>query len=299
VLAQDDLGLTELKLQYRTAPENPWSDLPLANFPAHPRDARVDTRWDASSLALLPGQSASFRLVVFDDNAVTGRGKAMSPEFQLRFPSVADLYQNVEEKQSGAQNTLEKVADQAKELQKTLDKLSRQQAQESAQGQNFERSEEMRGALQRQQEIGKQIDQAAQQLQQSIEDATERNAFDQDLMRKLNQVQELMEQIQSPEFKDAMRKMQQALENLDRRALERQMPEWRAENKDLVENLERTLDLLKKLREEEKLQELSKRAQDLKAQQDALNQEHEQSAKQPGDSKERKDLAERQQKAAE
>jgi len=299
VLAQDDLGLTELKLQYRTAPENPWSDLPLANFPAHPRDARVDTRWDASSLALLPGQSASFRLVVFDDNAVTGRGKAMSPEFQLRFPSVADLYQNVEEKQSGAQNTLEKVADQAKELQKTLDKLSRQQAQESAQGQNFERSEEMRGALQRQQEIGKQIDQAAQQLQQSIEDATERNAFDQDLMRKLNQVQELMEQIQSPEFKDAMRKMQQALENLDRRALERQMPEWRAENKDLVENLERTLDLLKKLREEEKLQELSKRAQDLKAQQDALNQEHEQSAKQSGDSKERKDLAERQQKAAE
>ena len=300
VLAQDDLGLTELKLQYRMAPENPWTDLPLANFPAHPRDARVDTRWDASGLALLPGQSAAFRLVLFDDNAVTGRGRAVSPEFQLRFPSVADLYQNVEQQQSGAQNTLERVAEQARELQKSLDKLSRQQQpQESAPGQNFERSEELRGALQRQQEIGRQIDQAAQQLQQSIDEAAERNAFDQELMRKLNQVQQLMEQIQSPEFKEALKKMQQAMENLDRRALERQMPQWRTENKELVENLERTLELLKKLREEEKLQELAKRAEDLKAQQDALNQEHEQSGKEQSDAKERKDLSDRQQRAAE
>src|SRR6185436_18962329 len=179
VLAQDDLGLTELKLQYRTTPENPWADLPLASFPAHPRDARVQAHWDASPLALLPGQSATFRFVVFDDNAVTGRGRTMSPEFQLRFPSLADLYQNVEEKQTGAQNTLERVADQARELQKSLDKMSRQQApQESAPGANFERSEEMRGAMQRQQEIGRQIDQAAQQLQQSIDEASERNAYD-------------------------------------------------------------------------------------------------------------------------
>jgi hypothetical protein len=300
VLAQDDLGLSELKLQYRTAPESPWTDLPLASFPAHPRDAHVETHWDASALALLPGQSASFRLVVFDDNAVSGRGRTMSPEFQLRFPSLADLYQNVEEHQTGAQNTLERVADQARELQKTLDKMSRQQApQEAAPGANFERSEELRGALQRQQDIGRQIDQAAQQLQQSTEQAAERNAFDQDLMRKMNQVQQLMQQIQSPEFKEALRKMQQALENLDRRALERQMPEWRSENKDLVENLERTLELLKKLREEEKVQELAQRAEELKAQQDALNQEHEQSASKPNDSKARQDLAQRQKQAGE
>ncbi|TMQ70883.1 MAG: hypothetical protein E6K80_07145 [Candidatus Eisenbacteria bacterium] len=113
-----------------------------------------------------------------------------------------------------------------------------------------------------------------------------------------------MKQIQSPEFKDALKKMQQALENLDRRALEQQMPDWRAQNQELLNNLERTLELLKKLREEEKVQELAKRAQDLKAQQDALNQEHRNAANRPDASKSEKDekgesLSERQKRAAE
>jgi hypothetical protein len=111
---------------------------------------------------------------------------------------------------------------------------------------------------------------------------------------------ELMQQIQSPEFKEALKKMQQALENLDRHALERQMPQWRAENQELLENLQRTLDLLKKLREEEKVEELAKRAAELKAQQDALNQEHQERAQSPNPSKSDKseNLSERQQRAA-
>ena len=78
--------------------------------------------------------------------------------------------------------------------------------------------------------------------------------------------------------------MQEALENLDRRALEQQMPQWRAENKQMLENLERTLELLKKLRDEEHLQALAQRAAELKSQQDALNREHEQSQSQTGES---------------
>jgi hypothetical protein len=300
VLAQDDLGLTELKLQVRKAPEAPWTDLPLTRFGGEPREARFESHWDAAPIGLLPGESASFRLVLFDDNAVSGRGSAVSPVFELRFPSLADLYQNIDDRQQGAQQSLEKVTEQAHELQKTLDKLSRQQPrEESAPSSSFERSEELRSALQRQQEIGRQIDQAAQQLQQSIEQAAERDAFHEDLMNKLRQVNELVQQIQSPEFKEALRKMQQALENLDRRALERQMPEWRADNKQLLENLERTLELLKKLREEERLQSLAQRADQLKAQQDALNREHQAAEeRKSADPAKQNDLGARQDQAA-
>src|SRR5262245_45127473 len=286
VLAQDDLGLTELLLQVRKGPDDPWSDMSLARFHGEPREARFESHWDASPIGLLPGQVASFRMVLFDDNAVSGRGRAVSPEFELRFPSLADLYENVDQRQEGAQKSLEKVTEQARDLQKTLDKLSRQQPrQESAPSQTFERSEELRSALQRQQEIGRQIDQAAQELQKSIEQSAEREAFNKDLMDKLRQVNELVQQIQSPEFKEALRKMQEALENLDRRALEQQMPQWRAENKQMLENLERTLELLKKLRDEERLQALAQRAAELKAQQDALNREHEQAQSKAGESK--------------
>src|SRR5262249_56271355 len=69
--------------------------------------------------------------------------------------------------------------------------------------------------------------------------------------------------------------MQDAMEKMDRRTLENELPNWREENQKMVDNLERTIELIKKLREEEKLQALAQRADELKALQDQLNQQFE------------------------
>jgi hypothetical protein len=310
VLGQDDLGLSELKLQYRKDPAAPWTESTLARFAGRPRDARVAARWDVSTLALLPGETAAFRFVLFDDNAVSGRGRAESQTFELRFPSLADLYDRIDDRQAGALKNLEKVSEQAQEMQKSLDKLARQQPQrpspQSPQAQ--QRSEELRSAVQRQQQLGQHIEEAARDLQQSVEHAAERQAFDEQLMDKLRELNDLLSQVQSEELKEAMQRMQEALERLDRESLERELPRLRQENQEMLTNLQRTIDLLKKLREEENLQSLAQRAEELKAQQDALNREHEARAQKPEASprreetpqqaREREALAEQQRRAA-
>jgi len=65
----------------------------------------------AAPVALLPGEIATFRLVAYDDNALTGRGMAVSPAFELRFPSLADLYDRMDERQGAAQSALERAAE--------------------------------------------------------------------------------------------------------------------------------------------------------------------------------------------
>jgi len=307
VLAQDDLGLSELRLQYRKDSAAPWTDLPLGQFGSRPREARVESRWDASPLGLMPGETATFRFELYDDNAVSGRGRAVSPTFELRFPSLADLYDRVDERQADAQTTLERAADQARELQKTLDKLARQQPRPNAaqSPQAFERSQELESALDRQQKISDQVSEASEQMRRSLEEAAERQAFDEQLTRKLKEMSELMKQIESKEFQDAMKKMQEAMEKLDKSQLDQNLPKWRQENQEMLANLERTIELLKKLREEEKLQSLAQRAEELKAQQDALNREHESpDGAKPGDESSKppesktEALAERQEEAA-
>ena len=114
VLGQDDLGLSELRLQYRKDSAAPWTDVPLARFEKQPREARYEGHWDASALALLPGETATFRFELFDDNAVSGRGVAVSPGFELRFPSLAELYEHVDATQGGVQTTLEKACAKAR-----------------------------------------------------------------------------------------------------------------------------------------------------------------------------------------
>jgi hypothetical protein len=301
ILGQDDLGLSELRLQHRRDPAAPWTDVPLARFPGYPREAAVRTRWDASPLGLLPGETATFRFELFDDNAIGGRGRAVSPSFELRFPSLADLYEKLDQTQGGVQNTLEKVADQARELQKSLDKLARQPQRSTDSPSSFERSEELKGALQQQQQLTGKLDEAARQLQETLQQAAEREAFDQELTRKIQEMSELMQQIQSRELREAVRRMQEALENLDRHSMERSLPQWRREQNEMIKNLERTIELLKQIRQEERLQALARRAEELKAQQDALNREHEaeERARASARESERKALAEQQQRAAE
>lgn len=281
VLGQDDLGLTELRLQVRKGADAKWTDLTLARFAGEPREARAAARWDAAALGLLPGQSASFRFQLFDD-AADGRGVATSATYELRFPSLAELYQSLDQHQDSVQSTLEKVADRAQELQKSLDKLARQApAPSTGSPRSFERQEEVKSTLDRQQDLSRQIDEASRQLREGLQQAAERRAFDEQLTRKLRELAQVMDQIQSQEFKDAVRRLQEALENTQRRPPEPGLQDLQRQNELLLRNLERTLELLKRLRQEERLQSLARRAAELKTEQDARNQALEAKAGEP------------------
>lgn len=300
VLAQDDLGLAELRLQYRKDAAGPWRDAPVSAFPAEPREARVTAAWDAAALALLPGETGAFRFEVRDNNRIAGPSRAVSREFRLRFPTLTDLYASLDQRQHQVQQALQKVADQARELQKSLDQLQRQQPRPGVRtSPQYERTEEMRRALERQQQLSQQIDRAAGEMRQQAAEAAERQAFREELQGKLREMSELMRQIQSPEFRDALKRMQKALEQMDRGAMEQALPELREQNKDLLQRLERSLALLRQLRDEEKLDALAKRAEELKQQQDAMNREHAERERKGAEREAGRDpLAERQRQAA-
>ena len=273
IFGEDDLGLSSLELEMHKDSGAPWQRVTLARFAGEPREGHIASQWDASSLGLLPGESATFRFALYDNDAF-GRGVARSGTYTVRFPSLGELYKNVSDRQQAAEGALEKVAEQAHELQKKLDQLARQAAATPSNG-SFERHEELKSALDRQQELAHRADQAAQDLAKSLDQAAERRAFSEELANKLREMQQLVSQVQSDEFKEALKKIQQALEKMDSRAAEQALPDWRKRNQEMMNNVERSIELLKRLREEEKLDALAHRADELKRQQDELNREHE------------------------
>ncbi len=311
VLAQDDLGVSELRLEWRKTAAEPWSEAPVARFGEEPREARATSRWDASPLALLPGESGVLRFVALDNARPGPRGRAVSGEFRVRFPSLTDLYASLEQRQENVAKALERAAEQTREVQKSLDKLQRQPQAQGRQNPSFERAEEMKKASERQESVAQQVNEAAKEMRESLEQAAERQAFHEQLQQKLKEMSELLKEIQSQEFKDALKRMQEALQKMDRRAMEETLPQLQQQNRDMLQQLERSLELLKQLREEERMDALARRADDLKARQDELNREHgeqneqsERSDQKSGANRERRDaarseLSESQAKAAE
>jgi hypothetical protein len=315
VLAQDDLGVSELRLEWRKSTDQPWHEASLARFGEEPREARATSQWDASAMALLPGESGVLRFVALDNARPGPRGRATSAEFRVRFPSLTDLYASLENRQENVAKALEKAAEQARELQKSLDKLQRQPQNQSRQEPSFERAEEMKRAAERQQAVAEKVNEAAKEMRESLEQAAERQAFQEQLQRKLKEMSELLQQIQSQEFKDALKKMQEALQRMDRRDMEETLPQMQQQNRDMLQQLDRSMELLKQLREEERMDALSRRADDLRQRQDEMNREHaeqanDKSSEPQKDAKgdpskdaksqdtSRKDLGERQAKAA-
>lgn len=276
IAAEDDLGLSELRLEWRKDAAEAWNTVTLARYGDGPRAARAAARWDASPLALLPGESGVFRFVALDNARGGARGRATSAEFRVRFPSLKDLYAAIEDRQEGVERTLEQARQQAREVQRSLDKLQRQAQSPTAQSPSFERAEEMRRAADRQQAVAQQVQDAARRMQESIDQAAERQAFQEQLQRKLREMSELMQEIRSTELKQSLERMREALERMDRRAMEEQLPRLQQENRDMMRQLERSLELLKQLREEERLEALARRADEMKDRQDEMNREHQQ-----------------------
>ena len=280
-IVQDDLGVSELRLEWRKNASDPWQEQSLATFRDEPREARAAARWDASALALLPGESGVFRLVAFDNARPGPRGRAVSGEYRLRFPTLTDLYASLEQRQESVAKALERAAEQTREVQKSLERLQRQPQVPGRQAPSFERAEEMKKAAERQQAVAQQVNEAANEMRESLEQAAERQAFEEQLQKKLREMSEILKDIQSQEFKDALKRMQEALQKMDRRAMEESLPQLQEKNKDLLQQLERSLELLKQLREEERLEALARRADELKERQDELNREHGEMASDP------------------
>lgn len=285
IAAEDDLGLSELRLEWRKDAADAWSTVTLARYGDGPREARAAARWDASPLALLPGESGVFRFVALDNARGGARGRATSAEYRVRFPSLKDLYAAIEERQEGVERTLEQARQQTREVQRSLDKLQRQAQTPNAQSPSFERAEEMRRAADRQQAVAQQVQDAARRMQESIAQAAEREAFQEQLQRKLREMSELLQEIRSTELKQSLERMRDALERMDRRAMEEQLPRLQEENRDMMRQLERSLELLKQLREEERLEALARRADEMKDRQDELNREHQQGESPRSDSR--------------
>jgi len=305
VLVQDDLGVSELRLEWRKDAASPWHETPLARFGEEPREARAAGRWDASPLALLPGESGAFRFVALDNARPGPRGRAVSGEFRVRFPSLSDLYASLEQRQDDVSQALEKAAERTREQQKALEKLQRQPQGPQRQDPSFERAEEMKRAAERQEDVARQLDDAARQMRENLDHAVERQAYDEQLLRKLKEMSELLKDIQSPELQEALKRMQEALQRMDRQAMEQSLPKLQQENRDMLQQLERSMELLKQLRDEERMDALGRRAEELKARQDALNREHAESSPRepqksgdPSSDASRPSLPERQSQAA-
>ena len=276
----DDFGFSKLRLLYRAA-ERRYGE-PMENFEPLDLSLEKPTQLDqeilydwllgeSTSLDPIPGDVIEYYVEVWDNDAIAGYKAAKSATQRLRMPSLAEQYQQLEEGQEGAEETLDELLRQTEsvsdEFQELRDEIRTKQEADWQDQRQLERLQEQQG----------QMEEQVQSLQQQVESMTsqmeEGGLVSEETLEMYRDLQKVVEEISSPELQEAMEQLREAMENLDLQQMQESIENFEFSEDQYKERLERTLELFKNLRVQQGLEEAARRAEELAKQEEKLAEE--------------------------
>ncbi len=281
ILAEDDYGFSRFNLAY-TRSGRSRSEQQTESMPADTHRARIPFElwgkpqvslsyvWDLSRMNLVPNDVVLYWVEAYDNDRVTGPKMAVSRTYAVRFPSIDEIIEEVTGEREEQVGDVEEVARQEHELQKKLEKLTREIAQESEI--SYEQREDLREVLERQQELLQQLNQTSDAYQQTTEKVADQQLAAMEIVEKMMEVQRLLEEVATEEMREAMRQLREALESMDPEQLKQAAEQFQMSQEELLQRLDRTLALLKRMQVEQRVEDMKALANKLKEMQDKVSE---------------------------
>ncbi len=267
---RDDFGFSRLRLHYRLAEQRFGSgetsfssiDLPL-DRPSQV-DQVVSHEWllaQESGLDLVPGDVVEYYAEVWDNDGFRGAKSSRSGTQRLRLASLAEKYQNLDDQTQETGDQMESLKQQAEDVERQFQELRDEvKRKRSADWEDRRQLEQLR---QKQESIDQGVSDLAQQVEEMTRQMQQNDLTSPETAKKFEELRRVIEEIRSPELKDALRQMQEAMQNLDLRQMQEAMEDFEFNEEQYQQRLDRTLELFKRLKQTQKMEELSRRLGDL------------------------------------
>ena len=259
--ATDDFGVARVDILYRV---NQEGDLKTRRIDLDTPDAGEivqATLWDLSQADLMPGDQITYRLRATDINTLTGPGIGETPEYVVRFPSLHEIHEAARRTQEETVEQLEELSDRSRDLRERMKNVSREILKNEEA--TWEDRAEIRDAIQEQEQLREEIEQQRHQLDQMRQRLEQSGLLSAETIQKVEQIRELMAGLSSPELDRFSQELRDAMEQADPEMIQEALDRLAAEQETFQLNLDRTIALLKRVRDEQMLDALSSRLRDL------------------------------------
>ncbi|MBR9990228.1 MAG: hypothetical protein KFH98_10750, partial [Gemmatimonadetes bacterium] len=263
---------------------------------------------DASARDMVPGDTLKFFIRVTDTSPA--RQTAESRTVSLRLPGMAELREQSVERADAMLDDAARFATTAAELQQTARDLERRtsaanarrqaerqrdarSAESGGQRMDYQEAAAARQMLERQDELVQQMEAMRRDLD-ALERAMERAGLrDAELMQRLEEMRQLYDEMLTPEMRQQMEALRAALEELDPQALQQALEQMAQQQEEMKEQLDRSLELMRRAAAEQQINNLAQEARELATQQQALAESMAEREPGPEQAQAQQDLAER------
>ena len=275
IAAEDDYGLRSLNLHYQikaaaseTERDTSWKRLPVALWKGRKRSMEQDYILDFNRLALAFGDELRYYVSAEDNNDISGPGRGMSRIYTVTFPTLEEVFNNFDRSHEEQTDKIEETARQAKELKETLEKIDREMRR--AKKMDWEKKQQLEKSVKKQQEMQKKIEQIRRELDKALQKLDEKQLVSPQVLEKYAKLQDLMQELMTPELSKALSKLEKALDKMDAAEVRKALKDFRLQQEVFEKNIDRAMELLKQVRFEQKMDELVQKAKNLLKQQEKI-----------------------------
>ena len=267
----DDFGLTKVNLLYKNSPDEEEKRLGIANFKGRVGSEEIVYEWDLISLGLLPGDILSYWVEVYDNDTYSGPKRSISQVYHLRYPHLEEIYREVAYEQGEmVEGIEERILPAQEELQEQLDRLSKEIATQK--NLSWEEEKSLEEAIQNQREIAQDLRTLAETIERRLNELQEGFVVDRETIEMMREISRLLREVETPEMREALKRLEEAMQSLSPEEIEEAMKELTLNQEELKKRLERTLEILKRMKQEQEIKALVEKAKEIEERQREINE---------------------------
>ena len=243
--------------------------------------------WDLNELEIYPGEQIEYYFEIFDNDGVYGSKSTRSQKMIFKAPTLKELEENTDKNNNKIKDDMLESINQAKDVQKELTELQRKLAEKK--NLSWEEKKKLEDLLAKQKELQKKIEKIKNENKQNNQQQNEYTQPDEKILEKQKQLEELFEKVMTPELKDKYDELQKLLDKLDKNKVQEMLEKMKHDNKDLLKELDRNLEIFKQLEFEKQLQKSIEKIEDLAKKEETLSKKTEEKNSNPEEQKEKQD----------
>jgi len=277
---QDDHGFSSLTFHYQVGPpgDKAGNKQFVKPIQADLGQTQADFfyYWSLKDLGIKPGDQVTYFFEVADNDGVNGPKKARSPERTLNIPDARELNNQLDAGTQVVKQKMESAIKLAGQIEHDAQKLNQLLLDKNSL--SFDEKKQIQDLMQKRKDLENLIRDIQGENKKNLYNRQENQQQNKELTEKQQQMEQLLNNVMDPKMQEMLQKLQELLEQNQKEGTRDELSKMQIDNKSLKKELDRMLQLYKKLEFEQKLNQSADQLKQLSQEQQKLSDQ----AKQPG-----------------
>lgn len=252
---QDDHGFSSLTFNYKIgAPGDKNSERTITHsVKADLSKTQADFFyfWDMKQLGAKAGDQVTYYFEVADNDGVSGPKKVRSPEHTLNVPDQKQLNEELEKGTQAVKDKMQSAIKLASQIERDAQKLNQKLLDKNTL--SFDEKKEIDDLLQKKKDLDNLVKDIQAENKKNIVNRQENEQQNKEILEKQKEIENLFNNVLDPKTQDLLKKLQALMDQEQKDLTRDQLSKMQMDNKSLRKELDRILQLYKKLEFDQKL----------------------------------------------